>query len=170
MLETALFSTVTLPSMPHLYDVLLAGLVLGRPLHGATPQVHGELWFGLTASKLDRRRRNKPPMQEKRRRACSQPAMRDCVRISQPYSLTTVSARTLSHDLVHHQPRPQTGRQRASEHAACSMEICSEARPRRRGDDQRIKRTLRFLTPVCSCVHVQYFSVYFSVEVHPQGR
>lgn len=64
MLETALFSAVTLPSTPHLYDVLLAGLVLGRPLHGATPQVHGELRFGLTASKLDRRRRNKPPMQE----------------------------------------------------------------------------------------------------------
>lgn len=40
----------------HLYHVLLAGLVLGCPLHRASSQVHGELGFGLTAPKLDRRR------------------------------------------------------------------------------------------------------------------
>lgn len=36
----------------HLDDVLLAGLVLGRPVHRAALQVHGELGLGLTASKL----------------------------------------------------------------------------------------------------------------------
>ena len=36
----------------NLYNVLLAGLVLGGPLHRAPPQVHGELGFGLAASEL----------------------------------------------------------------------------------------------------------------------
>lgn len=39
-------------------NVLLAGLVLGRPLHRAAAQIHGELGFGLTSSELhgDKRR------------------------------------------------------------------------------------------------------------------
>lgn len=37
---------------PHLDHMLLAGLVLGSPLHRAALQVHGELRLGLTASKL----------------------------------------------------------------------------------------------------------------------
>lgn len=63
--------------------MLLAGLILGRPLHGAASQVHGELWFGLTASKLDRRRRNQPPMHENRHQSA---AMRGCVRTAQRQS------------------------------------------------------------------------------------
>lgn len=37
---------------PYLDDMLLAGLVLGGPLHRAALQVHGELRLGLAASKL----------------------------------------------------------------------------------------------------------------------
>lgn len=90
-LETALDLDIISSWMPHLYNVLLAGLVLRRPLHGAASQVHGKLWFGLIASKLNRRRRNKLPMHVKRRRGCSE-------RCRAP------AGRKWSHDSVRHQP------------------------------------------------------------------
>lgn len=64
--ETALQASATRPSGTHLDDVLLAGLVLGRPLHKAPPQVHGELGFGLAASELERRSRNQVVIGERR--------------------------------------------------------------------------------------------------------
>lgn len=35
-------------TLPHLYNILLAGLVLRSPFCRASPQIHSDLWFGLT--------------------------------------------------------------------------------------------------------------------------
>jgi len=48
----------------YLYHMLLAGLVLGGPFHGAAPQVHRELWFRLTASELDGEREERRERRE----------------------------------------------------------------------------------------------------------
>ena len=49
----------------HLYYVLLAGFVLGRPFHRAAPQIDSELRFGLTAPKLERERERERERREK---------------------------------------------------------------------------------------------------------
>lgn len=40
------------PARIYLDDVLLTGLVLGRPVHGASSQIDGELRLGLVAAEL----------------------------------------------------------------------------------------------------------------------
>lgn len=53
ILSAAVSEEIQISVSSHLYNILLAGFVLGRPFYWATPHIHSELWFGLTASKLE---------------------------------------------------------------------------------------------------------------------
>lgn len=55
---------------PHLYNVLLAGLVFGGPFHRGALQIHSKLGFGLTASKLHKQKKTQQQRKGARVNCC----------------------------------------------------------------------------------------------------
>lgn len=48
--------TPVIRALPHLYNILLAGLVLRSKFYRASPQIHSDLWFGLTKLEGEKKR------------------------------------------------------------------------------------------------------------------